>query len=77
MAESLDDALVRLRAEWQPIPAIALIRRELGLSLTDAKRYLHDHPAWHEPLAKWEQTLDDFVAEIEAEITRDDPDAPS
>jgi hypothetical protein len=58
--KSLDDELTRLRDEWKPIQAIALIHRELGLPRHKAKDYLHAHPAWHDALAAWDEKLDEL-----------------
>jgi hypothetical protein len=60
MGESLDDQLAALRERGEPLVAIALIHRELGVSLGEAKQYLHNHPAWRDHLAEWDETLDEF-----------------
>jgi hypothetical protein len=57
-ARQLDGRLAELRIEWKPFDAIRLIQSELGLSLPNAKQYLHDHPAWHDALVDWDETLD-------------------
>jgi hypothetical protein len=68
MTSDLDRELEDLHERWLPIVAIAAIRRELGLSLNEAKAYLHDHPAGRDDLAnpKWEETLDQLEAEMSA-----------
>ena len=66
MAEDeLNGRLTKLREEWKPFDAIALIRSELGLSVAQAKQYLHDHPAWHEALARWDDTLDELEQKLD------------
>lgn len=65
MDQSLDDELVRLRHEWKPIQAIALIHRELGLPRNKAKDYLHSHPAWRDALATWDEKLDELEGRAE------------
>ena len=71
MASDLDRTLEELHERWRPIEAIAAIHRELGLPPDEAKAYLYDHPAWRDDLAKWDETLDQF----EAEIVADDAEA--
>jgi hypothetical protein len=66
MTADLHEQLTLLRSEWKPFEAIALIRKELGLSVPEAKQYLHDHPAWHDALADWDGTLDEVEGEFDA-----------
>jgi ribosomal protein L7/L12 len=67
MSESLDALLIKLHEEWKPIEAIKAIKTELDVSLSEAKQYLHDHPAWRADLEKWDKVLDEVELEVRAD----------
>jgi hypothetical protein len=65
--DRLNDHLAELHAQWKPIEAIKAIKWELDVSLTEAKRYLHDRPEWREDLEKWDEVLDEVERDVRAE----------
>jgi hypothetical protein len=65
--DRLNDRLAELHAEWKPIEAIKAIKTELGVSLAEAKQYLHGRPEWRADLDKWDKVLDEVERDVHAE----------
>lgn len=68
----LADALTYLRlAGCSPIQTIVVAKDRFGLGLADAKRALHQSPAWRDVAEAQERMWDAVLAELEAEEGQD------
>ncbi len=65
-----DEVLAQLRADgFSPVESMKVTRAVLQLSLRDAKRLVHESPAWADQSEAWDE-LQDAAVDAADELTR-------